>query len=91
MKHLAFLSFAIGTLLAPITVQAQSGCVTFLAPHDYEVELRFMLANPHVPICPAALALAPRTWDPGQSARFGQWLTDSTNLTIRMKAINGGR
>jgi hypothetical protein len=36
MKRLAILSFAIATLLAPITVQAQSGCVR-CTPHPHRL------------------------------------------------------
>jgi hypothetical protein len=87
MKRLAFLSLAIGTLLAPITVQAQQGCVTFPAPHNHEAELRYLLSHPGTRVCPAAPAA--RTYDPGQSARFGGWLTDSTIRTIDlMRTMN---
>jgi hypothetical protein len=104
MKRLAFLSFAIGTLLAPITVQAQTAvqaqmCVTFLAP-NHEAEVRYLISHPGVLICPTARGgifpgaylLPPPDWDAGLSARFGQWLTNSTTRTIDlMRAMNGGR
>jgi hypothetical protein len=90
MKRLAFLSFAITTLLAPITVQAQTGCVRFPNPPNAEAELRYLLSHPGTRVCPAAPAA--RTYDPGQSARFGRSLTNSTNSTITlMRAMNGGR
>jgi hypothetical protein len=100
MKRLAFLSFAIATLLAPITVQAQSVCITFLAPHSLEAEVRYLISHPGVRICPTARGgmfpgaylLSPPDWDAGLSARFGQELTDTTIRTIGlMKAMNGGR
>ena len=85
MKHLAFLSFAIVTLLAPITAQAQTvtaqaqtACVTFPAPPDYEAELRYILAT------------ATQTYDPGRSMKFEQWLRNSAWSTIdQINAMNG--
>jgi hypothetical protein len=52
MKRLSFLSFAIGTLLAPITVQAQTGCVRFPNPPNAEAELRYLLSHPGTRVCP---------------------------------------
>ena len=45
MKRLAFLSFAIATLLAPITVQAQTACVRFLQPSNPEAEVAHPVAS----------------------------------------------
>jgi hypothetical protein len=88
MKRLAFLSFAIATLLAPITVQAQTGCVRFPQRPNAEAELRFLLSHPGTRVCPAAQS----TWDPGQSERFRQGLINSTNSTIGViRAMNGAR
>jgi hypothetical protein len=52
MKHLAFLSFAIVTLLAPITAPAQTGCVRFPNPPNPEAELRYLLSHPGTRVCP---------------------------------------
>jgi hypothetical protein len=52
MKRLAFLSFAIATLMAPIQVQAQQ-CVTFPQPPNAEAELRYLLSHPGVRVCPS--------------------------------------
>ena len=46
MKRLAFLSFTIATLIAPIQVQAQTGCVRFPQPPNPEAELRYLLSHP---------------------------------------------
>jgi hypothetical protein len=54
MKRLAFLGFAIATLMAPIQVQAQQNCVKFPQPPNPEAELRFLLANPGARVCPSA-------------------------------------
>ena len=54
MKRLAFLSFTIATLIAPIQVQAQTGCVTFPQPPNPEAELRYMLSHPSARVCPSA-------------------------------------
>jgi hypothetical protein len=40
MKRLAFLSFTIATLFAPIQVQAQTTCVTFPQPPNPEAEVQ---------------------------------------------------
>jgi hypothetical protein len=53
MKRLAFLGFAIATLMAPIQVQAQQNCVTFPQPPNPEAELQFLLAHPRTPVCPS--------------------------------------
>jgi hypothetical protein len=52
MKRLAFLGFAVATLMAPIQVQAQQ-CVTFRQPPNAEAELRYLLSHPGVRVCPA--------------------------------------
>ena len=54
MKRLAFLGFAIATLMAPIQVQAQQNCVTFPQPPNPEAEMRFLLGNPGARVCPSA-------------------------------------
>jgi hypothetical protein len=52
MKRLAFLSFAIATLIAPIQVQAQTRCVRFPQPPNPEAELRYLLSHPGAVVCP---------------------------------------
>ena len=54
MKRLAFLSFTIATLIAPIQVQAQTGCVTFPQNSNPEAEVRFLLSHPGARVCPGA-------------------------------------
>src|SRR5262245_34102053 len=54
MKRLAVLSFTIATLIAPIQVQAQTGCVTFPQPPNPEAELRYLLSHPAARVCPSA-------------------------------------
>ena len=52
MKRLAFLSFTIATLIAPIQVRAQQ-CVTF--PQDFPPEAKVRYSNSHsgVRVCPS--------------------------------------
>jgi hypothetical protein len=45
MKRLAFLSFTIATLFAPIQVQAQATCVTFPQPPNPEAEVVFDVSS----------------------------------------------
>ena len=59
MKHLAFLSLTIATLIAPIQVQAQqydptNHCIRFPQIPNPEAELRYMRAYPNIPVCPGA-------------------------------------
>ena len=54
MKRLAFLSFTIATLIAPIQVQAQTGCVRFPQPSNPEAELRYLLSHPSAVVCPSS-------------------------------------
>jgi hypothetical protein len=57
MKRLAFLSFIIATLIAPIQVQAQqepvTNCVTFPRNSTPEEQLRYLLAHPKTRVCPS--------------------------------------
>jgi hypothetical protein len=58
MKRLAFLSFTIATLIAPIQVQAQQydpagNCVRFPEIPNAEAELQYLLSHPHTRGCPA--------------------------------------
>src|SRR6516165_3954913 len=54
MKRLAFLGFTIATLIAPIQVQAQTGCIRFPQPPNHEAELRYLLSHPGAVVCPSA-------------------------------------
>ena len=51
MKRLAFLSFTIATLIAPIQVHAQQ-CVTFPQNFSPEAEVRYLISHPGVRVCP---------------------------------------
>ena len=89
MKRLAFLSFAIATLIAPIPVQAQqysgTGCVTFPQNANPEAEVRFLMAHPNVRVCPSPhpdLAGQTRTLQEGAAQRA----IDTTRL---MGAMSG--
>jgi hypothetical protein len=58
MKRLAFLGFAIATLIAPIQVQAQQydpagNCVRFPQQPNPDAELRYLLAHPNAHVCPS--------------------------------------
>ena len=57
MKRLAFLSFTIATLIAPIQVQAQQydpagNCVRFPQNPNPEAELQYLLSHPGTRVCP---------------------------------------
>ena len=59
MKHFAFLSITIATLIAPIQVQAQqydarANCVRFPQKPNPEAETRYLLSHPNVRVCPGA-------------------------------------
>ena len=54
MNRLALLSLTIATLIAPIQVQAQTGCVRFPQPPNPEAELRYLLSHPGARVCPSA-------------------------------------
>lgn len=59
MKHLAFLSLTIATLIAPIQVQAQQydrarNCVRFPQIPNPEAETRYLISHPGVRVCPGA-------------------------------------
>ena len=58
MKRLAFLSFTIATLIAPIQVQAQQydparNCVRFPQQPDPEAEIRYLNSHPNTRVCPS--------------------------------------
>jgi hypothetical protein len=52
MKRLAFLSFTVATLIAPIQVHAQQ-CVTFPQNLSPEAEVRYLISHPDVRVCPS--------------------------------------
>jgi hypothetical protein len=85
MKRLAFLCFSIATLIAPIQVQAQTGCVTFPQPPNPEAELRYLLSHPSARVCPSA--------NPNRQGQVGvldQISSDRVkNTTIQICAMSG--
>ena len=66
MKRLAFLSCTIASLIVPIQVQAQTGCVRFPQPPNPEAELRYLLSHPGAVVCPSPQS------DPAAKARVLQ-------------------
>ena len=91
MKRLAFLSFTIATLIAPIQVQAQqydpvANCIRFPQIPNPEAEIRYLLSHPGR-VCPGANP------DPaGQSAVLEQISRDRVyNTTTQICAMNGQR
>jgi hypothetical protein len=89
MKRLAILGIAIATLVAPIQVRAQqydpvANCVRFQAPNP-DAELRFLLANPNVRVCPSQYS------DPaGQAATVQRGMTQgATNTMDQIRAMRG--
>jgi hypothetical protein len=82
MKRLAFLSFAIATLIAPIQVQAQQydpvrNCVRFPQKPNPEAELQYMLSHPNTSVCPS-----PHPNVQGQADTFQDGLRRSAIDTI---------
>ncbi len=87
MKRLAFLGFAIATLIAPIQVQAQTGCVRFPDPPNPNAELRYLLSHPGVRVCPGR-----NPNQAGQARVLDQISRDRVNNTAtQICAMNGGR
>jgi hypothetical protein len=86
MKRLAFLSFAIATLVAPIQVQAQTGCVRFPQPPNPNAELRYLLSHPGAVVCPG-----PRTDPAGQTATVGRGMIDQAAANARLRCSMSGR
>jgi hypothetical protein len=90
MKRLAFLSFAIATLIAPIQVQAQEiqvqaqeRCVSFPQPSNPEAELRYLLSHPGARVC-----ASPQPNAAGQMLQQGA--TDRAIASQRlMRAMSG--
>lgn len=58
MKRLAFLSFTVATLIAPIQVQAQQydparNCVKFPQKPNPEAEVLYLTSHPNTRVCPS--------------------------------------
>jgi hypothetical protein len=86
MKRLAFLSFAVATLIAPIQLQAQTRCVRFPQKPNPEAELRYLLSHPGAVVCPSAHPdLA------GQRATLQQGAADRAIATQRLICSRSGR
>ena len=91
MKRLAFLSFTIATLIAPIQVQAQqydpaANCVRFPQKPNPEAEIRYLTSHPNVRVCPASNSnLA------GQAATLQDGATQRTYDTIGLMRAMSGR
>jgi hypothetical protein len=92
MKRLAFLSFAIATLVAPIQVQAQQydpgrNCVRFPQKPDPEAEIRYLNSHPNTRVCPS-----PNPDLRGQADTLRAGSTQRANDTIgQMRAMGGQR
>jgi len=87
MKRLAFLGFTIATLIAPIQVQAQTGCVRFPDPPNPDAELQYMLSHPGVRVCPG-----PNPNRAGQARVLDQISSDRViNTRTQICAMNGQR
>jgi hypothetical protein len=92
MKRLAFLSFTIATLIAPIQVQAQQydparNCVRFPQIPNPDAELQYLLSHPNIRVCPG-----PNPNPEGQRGVLGQISTDRVNNTrTQICAMNGQR
>jgi hypothetical protein len=92
MKRLAFLSFAVATLMAPIQVQAQQydpagGCVRFPQRPDPEAEIRYLNTHPNIPVC-----ASPHPDSQGQADTLQAGSVQRTNDTINlMRAMRGYR
>jgi len=86
MKRLAFLGFTIATLVAPIQVQAQTGCVRFPQPPNPEAELRYLLSHPSAVVCPSPQS------DPVAKARVLQGGADAiADQNRRLRCSMSGR
>ena len=85
MKRLAFLSFTIAMLIAPIQVQAQSRCVTFPQNPDPEAELRYLLSHPGTRVCPG-----PRPDLAGQRRALEEGATDLAIANARLRCSMSG-
>jgi hypothetical protein len=91
MKHLAFLSLTIATLIAPIQLQAQqydpaNQCVRFPQRPNPEAEIRYLTSHPGVRVCPG------QNPDPeGQRRALEQGATDVGAANARLRCSMSGR
>lgn len=91
MKRLAFLSFTIATLIAPIQVQAQQyipsrNCVMFPQNANPEAEVRYLMSHPGARVCPSA-----NPNPAGQRRVLDQISTDRVNNTTTQICAMSGR
>ena len=87
MKRLAFLSFTIATLIAPIQVQAQTNCVRFPQKPNPGAELQYLLSHPGARVC-----ASPNRNLAGQTKTLQNISTQRANETVRlMNAMSGRR
>ena len=90
MKRLAFLSFTIATLIAPIQVQAQQydpagNCVRFPQQPNPEAELRYLLSHPGTRVCPG-----PRPDLAGQRRALEEGATGLAIANARLRCSMSG-
>jgi hypothetical protein len=91
MKRLAFLSFTIATLIAPIQVQAQQydpagNCVRFPQNPNPEAELQYLLSHPGTRVCPG-----PRPDLEAQRGAVEQGAVDIAIAKARLRCSMSGR
>ena len=91
MKRLAFLSFTIATLIAPIQVQAQQydparNCVRFPQIPNPEAELRYLLSHPGAVVCPSG-----RPNPAGQTDTVRRGMIDQAIANERLRCSMSGR
>ena len=91
MKRLAFLSFTIATLIAPIQVQAQQydhvmNCVRFPEIPNPEAEIRYMESHPNTRVCPG-----PHPDLAGQRGAVEKGATDLAIANQRLRCSMSGR
>lgn len=91
MKRLAFLSFTIAALIAPIQLQAQQydparNCVRFPQRPNPEAETRYMLSHPGTPVCPG-----PHPDLEGQRRAVDQGMIDQAIANARLRCSMSGR
>jgi len=86
MKRLAFLSFTIAALIAPIQGQAQAGCVRFPQPPNPNAELRYLLSHPGAVVCPG-----PNPNRAGQTDTVQRGMIDQAAANARLRCSMSGR
>jgi hypothetical protein len=86
MKRLAFLTFTVATLIAPVQVQAQTGCVRFPQPPNPEAELRYLLSHPGAAVCPSQ-----NPNQPGQTETLRRGMIDRASATQTLGCAMSGR